>query len=64
MTEDRNDKELDEWLLAPTLVVGTWPARDAELREIPRLEEGIDPKPPRVPGKYKFYNQNVTFPFF
>ena len=34
MTEDRNDKELDEWL-----VVGTWPANEAELREIPRVED-------------------------
>ena len=50
MTEDRNDKELDDWL-APTLVVGTCPAKEAELREIPRLEDVIDPTPPRVPGK-------------
>jgi hypothetical protein len=48
MTEDRNDKELDDWL-APTLVVGTWPEREAELREIPRLEEVIEPTPPSVP---------------
>ena len=50
MTEDRNDKELDEWL-APTLVVGTWPANDAELREIPRVEDVMDPILPIVPGE-------------
>lgn len=44
MTEERNDKELDEWL-----VVGTWPDSEAELREIPRVEEVTVPIPPREP---------------